>query len=219
MRRPRRWLAAESTLDVAAGVSFVVATGIKASAGIVIPIVLASLLRNPRRLLAVLGGMAIAAVLAGIASVLAFGMHFPDLSLQGSVVTDLSMPNLLGLALGQGGETNVLHTLLSGALACTVAACCVWAWRREEPLAASGWAMVALLVTLGWVLPWYVIWVLPLAALAGSRRLRIAAIAIAVYLVVAWIPATGEVLNALHLHPGKTAVGREHQRTIQSLLY
>ena len=219
VRRGHRWLATETALDAAAGVSLVVATGLKASAGIVIPIVLASLLRNRRRLLAVLGGMALAAVLAGIASVLAFGLHFPDLSLQGSVVTDLSIPNLLGLALGQGGETHMLHTLLNVALVGTVVACCVWAWRREEPLAASGWAMVALLVTLGWVLPWYVIWVLPLAALAGSRRLRIAALSIAVYLVLAWIPVTGEVLNALHLHPGKTAVGRANHRTIQSLLY
>ncbi len=163
--------------------------------------------------------MALAGVLAGIASVLAFGLHFPDLSLQGSVVTDLSIPNLLGLALGQGGETGTLHTLLNVALAGAVIGCCVWAWRREEPLAPAGWAMIALLLTLGWVLPWYVIWVLPLAALAGSRRLRIAALAFGVYLVLAWIPATGEVLNALHLHPGRTAVGREHTRTIDSLLY
>ena len=31
---------------------------------------------------------------------------------------------------------------------------------------------------LGWVLPWYVLWVLPLAALSSSRRLRRVALAL-----------------------------------------
>jgi hypothetical protein len=208
-----------ASLDLAAGACFIVATGLKASAGILIPIVLASLISTPRRLIAVLAGMTAAAVLASLATVLAFGTHFPDLSLQGSLVTELSLPNLFGLALGQGGETGVLRELLTAALVCTVLACCVAAWRRREALTASGWAMVVVLVTLSWVLPWYVLWILPLAALAGSRRLRIAALVLGAYLILAWIPATGEILSALHLHPGKTAVGRLHARAVSELLY
>jgi hypothetical protein len=206
-------------LDLAAGVCLVAATGLKASAGILIPIVLASLVRSPRRLIALLAGMIAAAVLASLASVLAFGTHFPDLSLQGSLVTDLSLPNLLGLALGQGGETGVLRELITAALVCTVLACCVAAWRRREALTPSGWAMVAVLVTLSWVLPWYVLWILPLAALAGSRRLRTAALVLGAYLILAWVPATGEILAALHLHPAKTAVGRSHALVVDELLH
>jgi hypothetical protein len=216
-RRPR--LPAGAALDFAAGASFVVATGLKASAGIVIPIVLASLLRAPRRIAAVIAGMAVAASIAGAATVLAFGAHFPNLTLQGSLVTDLSVPNLLGLALAQGGETAVLHDLLTGALVATIAACCVWAWRRGEPLRASGWAMIAILVTLSWVLPWYVVWVLPIAALAGSRALRTATLVLGAYLILAWMPATGPMLNKLHLHPGKTVIGRQHARAVTSFLF
>jgi hypothetical protein len=208
-----------ASLDLAAGACFMVATGLKASAGILVPIVLASLLRSPRRLIAVLAGMTVAAALASVASVVAFGTHFPDLSLQGSLVTDLSLPNLLGLALGQGGETGVLRDLLTGALVCTVLACCVAAWRRSEALTASGWAMVVVLVTLSWVLPWYVLWILPMAALAGSRKLRTAALVLGAYLILAWVPATGEIMAALHLHPGKTAVGRVHARAVTELLH
>jgi hypothetical protein len=44
--------------------------------------------------------------------------------------------------------------------------------------------MFALLVTSAWLLPWYVAWLLPLAAIAGDRRLRVAALALAAYIVV-----------------------------------
>jgi hypothetical protein len=49
--------------------------------------------------------------------------------------------------------------------------------------------------------------------------LRTAALVIGAYLVVAWVPATGELLNALHLHPNKTAVGRVHARAVNELLH
>ena len=36
-------------------------------------------------------------------------------------------------------------------------------------LAAAGWATVAMLLAVTWLMPWYVVWLLPFAALAGSR--------------------------------------------------
>jgi hypothetical protein len=208
-----------AALDAGAGAAFVLAAGLKAAAGILIPIVLASLMKTPRRMVAVLVGAALAAIATAALTVSAFGVHFPDLALQTSLVTDLSIPNLLGLALGQGGETSALHVILTVALAGSLLAACVWAWRTRDPYPAAGWAMLASLVTLSWVLPWYVIWVLPFAALAGSPRLRVAALALGAYLILAWAPATGDMLNALHLHPGKTAVGRAHAAEVRSLLY
>ncbi len=41
-------------------------------------------------------------------------------------------------------------------------------------IAPAGWATLALLVTTAWLLPWYVVWLLPLAALGGDRRLELA---------------------------------------------
>jgi hypothetical protein len=205
-------------LLIGAGAAFVAAVAIKASAGVLIPVVLAGLLRARRSLLQVVLGMAIATVVLGLCSVIAFGPHIPDLATQSQLVTDVSVPNLIGLAFGQGGETSTLHLLLTAALVVLVAACCAMAWRRRESLTAAGWASVALLVTLSWVLPWYVLWVLPLAALSSSRRLRTAAILVGVYLIAAWAPITGTVFNEIGFHPEKTSLGRLHQRYVKELL-
>ncbi len=208
-----------AALMVGAGAALVAAVAIKASAGILLPIVLAGLLRSRRDLLPVVLGMLGAAVVLGVCSVIAFGAHFPDLSTQGRLVTMESIPNLLGLALGQGGETTTLRVLLSGVLVVAVAACSALAWRRRESLSAAGWATVALLVTLSWVLPWYVLWVLPFAALSSSRRLRTTALLLGVYFIAAWAPITGGMLHAIGFHPEKTSLGRLHQRYVKELLY
>lgn len=205
--------------EVGAGAAFVAAAALKASAGVLIPIVLAGLLRGPRRrLVGVLAGMLAAGMVVGIASVIAFGLHIPDLSTQSRVVTSISVPNLLGLALGAGGETETLHSLLSAVLALSLLACCAMAYRRRESIAPSGWVTVALLVTLGWVLPWYILWLLPLAALAGSRRLRNTALVLGAYLIVAWAPASGLLWASIGFQPAKTPLGRLHQRYVKELL-
>jgi hypothetical protein len=212
------WLWPLSALEMGAGAAFVAATALKASGGILIPIVLAALLRTPRRLVQVLLGMVLASAIVGGASLIAFGLHIPDLSTQSQVVTSISVPNLIGLALGSGGETETLHSLLSGVLALSILGCCAMAYRRRESIAASGWATVALLLTLGWVLPWYILWLLPLAALAGSRRLRTSALVIGAYLIVAWAPASGLLWSAIDFYPQKTPLGRLHQRYVKELL-
>jgi hypothetical protein len=212
------WLVPLSAPEIGAGVAFITATAIKASAGVLLPVVLAGLLRTPRRLVQVTLGMAGAAAVIAVASVIAFGLHIPDLSTQSSLVTNVSVPNLIGLAIGAGGETEALHSVLTGVLVVSVLLCCVQAWRRGAAVTASGWASVALLVTLSWVLPWYVLWVLPMAALSRSRRLRATALVLGVYLIIAWAPASGFLWNAIGFHPEKTSVGRQHQRIVKELL-
>jgi hypothetical protein len=213
------WLWPLSATEVGAGAAFVAATALKASGGIVVPIVLVALLRAPRRLTQVLIGLLAAGVVVGIASVIAFGLHIPDLSTQSELVTETSIPNLIGLALGSGGETETLHTFLTGVLVLTLAACCALAWRRREAITPTGWVTVALLVTLGWVLPWYVLWLLPLAALSRSRRLQNTALVLGAYLIIVWAPASGLLWQAIGFEPGKTPLGRLHQRYVKELLY
>jgi hypothetical protein len=214
----RGWLWPLEPLLLGAGVAFVAAAAIKASGAVLIPVVLAALLRAPRRVVQIVLGMAVAAVAVAAASLFAFGLHVPDLSTQSRLVTDVSVPNLLGLALGNGGETETLRAVLSGVLILTVLLCCVLAWRRRDAITASGWVTVALLVTLGWVLPWYVLWVLPLAGLSSSRRLRTTALVLGVYLIIAWAPASGILWNKIGFHPEKTSLGRLHQRYVKELL-
>jgi hypothetical protein len=215
---PRGWLRPISPVGIGAGSAFVTAAAIKASAAVLIPVVLASLLSSPRRLAQVVLGVALAGVALGAASLIAFGLHIPDLSTQGRLVTNESVPNLIGLAVGAGGETESLRLALGVVLVLAVLLCCVYAWRQRSALGASGWASVALLVTLSWVLPWYVLWVLPLAALSGSRRLRTASAVLGVYLIISWAPASTLVWNAIGFHPEKTSLGRLHQRYVKELL-
>ena len=216
--RIRGWLFPLSPLEIGAGAAFVTATAIKASGAILIPVVLAGLLKTPRRLAQVLLGMALVAVLVAVLNVIAFGPHIPDLSTQSKLVTNVSWPNLLGLAIGSGGESETLHHVLDGVLVVSVLLCCLQAWRRRSAITASGWAGVVLLVTLSWVLPWYVLWVLPLAALSTSRRLRTVALVLGAYMIIAWAPASGLLWNAIGFHPEKTRLGRLNQRAVKELL-
>jgi hypothetical protein len=219
----------ELLLMAGAGASLMTAVALKASAAILIPIVLGSQLAgwgsgrsaalHRRHLLQLLAGMAVGALVWGAASVAAFGPHLPDLATQGRLVTMESLPNLLGVALLQGGETTTLRLILSGVLVATIAACSVLAYRRRESLTGAGWATVALLVTLSWVLPWYVLWLLPLAALAGSRRLRTTALVLGVYFIAAWSPVSGGLLHGIGFHPERTSLGKLHQRYVKELLF
>jgi hypothetical protein len=205
-------------LQVGAGAALMTAAAIKASAAVLFPVVLVILLRAPRALVQVLVGMVLAGLVLGGASLLAFGLHVPDLSTQSSLVTSESIPNLIGLAAGAGGESAGLRSALSVILVAILLFCAWLAWSRRDAITASGWASVALLVTLSWVLPWYVLWVLPFAALSRSRRLRAAVLVLGVYLIIAWSPASGELWNAIHFYPEKTALGQLHQRYVKELL-
>lgn len=206
-------------VEVGAGAAFVTAAAFKASAAVLLPIVLASLLRRRRALVQVAAGMAAAAVVLGVASLFAFGLHLPDLSTQSRVVTSESIPNLLGLAVGAGGETEFLHTLMNLVLLAAIAFCCRLAYRSGDAITACGWATVALLLTLSWALPWYVLWVLPLAALGSSRRLRVIALVLGAYLILVWAPASSLLWKAIGFHPENTPLGRIHQRVVRELLY
>jgi hypothetical protein len=163
--------------------------------------------------------MLAAGALVGVVSLLAFGLHIPDLNTQSRLVTNESVPNLIGLAIGTGGENETIREVMTGVLGASILACGWLSWRRRDAITASGWASVALLVTLSWVLPWYVLWALPLAALSGSRRLRVTVLVLGAYLIIAWAPASGLLWNAIGFHPEKTSLGRLHQRYVKELLY
>jgi hypothetical protein len=215
----RAWLLPLAPLELGAGAALVTAMSLKASAGILVPAVLASLLATPRRLVQVVLGMVGVGMLLAAGSLIAFGPHLPDLGTQGRLVISVSLPNLLGLALGQGGETGTLQTILSAVLVAAVVGSGVLAWRRREFLTASGWVTIALLVTLSWVLPWYVLWVLPMAALSSSRALRGTALALGAYLILTWMPLATAMDSSLGFYPSKTPLGQLHQRYVRELLF
>ncbi len=76
----------------------------------------------------------------------------------------------LGLDSGTIGHTDgLLLGAIFAMIFCWLLRRC---WRAEiDWLAAAGWAAIAMLVTATALLPWYVAWLVPLAALGGDRRL------------------------------------------------
>ena len=62
----------------------------------------------------------------------------------------------------------------------------LWCLRTRDWLTATGWCTFFLLVTMGWVLPWYIWWLLPVAALARSRLLVPATVALTVAIAGIW---------------------------------
>jgi hypothetical protein len=152
-------------------------------------------------------------------SLAAFGFHGPGLDTQSSLVTPLSPPNLLGLALGQGGATAPVRALVTVALVGTVGWLLVRTARGYDWLAAAGWATLALVLSLSWEMPWYVLWPLPLAAVSSSVRLRRATLALTVFLFLTMAPVTGYVINDVcHCSPAATETGKRNAAEIQRFL-
>ena len=88
-----------------------------------------------------------------------------------------SIPGFIGTKLGLG----TLAHIVSWMLAVAFVAVFLWllrrVWRGQlDWIDAAGWTAVTLLVTASSLLPWYVAWLIPLAALASDRRLWRAAL-------------------------------------------
>jgi hypothetical protein len=102
---------------------------------------------------------------------------------QQHMVARLSAPNAIGSLLGLGGATSGLRTLLALALGSGLAVLAWRTWRGADWLRMTGWATLLLLVTSAWLLPWYIVWLLPIAAVAGDERLRTATLAFTAFVV------------------------------------
>ena len=82
-----------------------------------------------------------------------------------------SVPGL-ALALGFPTASAALSLALGAAFLAIVAWLVIQVWRdRLDWIAATAWMTAALLVTTSSLLPWYVAWLTPFAALAADRRL------------------------------------------------
>ena len=130
------------------------------------------------------------------------------------------MPNVAGYVLGQGGETSTVRLICQALLAGAVVACTAYAWRSRDALAPLGWLTLVTIVTLGWDMPWYLLWLLPFVALSRSRRFRIAAAFVAVWLTVQWLPQVPRMAaQAVGFHPLSTSVGKSNRAYVIRLLH
>ena len=74
---------------------------------------------------------------------------------------------------------------------------------------AAGWSTLALLLSTAWLLPWYAIWPLPLAAVGSDRRLRAATLVVCAYAILIHLPLADPLLSApaAHIEPRHGHVG------------
>jgi len=173
-----------SRRDALGGATLAAATAIKASAGLLLPLLALGAHRRGRALAGLLAG-GTAALLVALAVVGPAVAELPnELARQAELVSVYGPAQLAGQALGLGGATPGVRLAGTLTTAAALVLLCVRVGRGGDPLAAAGWAVLVALVTTAWLMPWYVVWVLPLAALASpGRALRGATLALCVFIV------------------------------------
>jgi hypothetical protein len=162
--------------DRAGGGFLSLAMGIKLTGFVMLPFAIAGgALRRTGRRDIVLGAVVVAALVTA-ASFALFGtgpLHLPATIHTSQSEGDWhSIPGFITTLVGLGFVGRVIGIVL--AIACVGVIC--WlvrrVWRREvDWIDGAGWATVAMLVTASSLLPWYMAWLMPLAALASDRRL------------------------------------------------
>lgn len=176
---------------VPAGVLAVAAGTVKLSALLVVPYAVAADRRHLRAALAATG----AAVVAAGAAVAAFGGSatgmLATLASQQGVMATHSVPGALATVLGAGALPVAVRAALATGLTLTLVITLRRTWRGGDAVAGAGWATVALLVTTTWLLPWYLVWALPFAALGGDRRLERVVLVLTAFLVITRVPPLG----------------------------
>jgi hypothetical protein len=166
------------------GAMIMAATAIKLTAGMLLPFAIAA--SAGRRVATagrarILGGAALAAVAFGGLGLVMFGsgtLHLvgtlSSIQAQGGIH---SIPGFILNAIGLKRFDEPVGAVLRVLYVISV----VWLmWRvwigELDWITAAGWATVGLLVSAGLLMPWYIAWLIPLAALSSDRRLWLTAI-------------------------------------------
>jgi hypothetical protein len=172
-----------SERPASAGAAAVAAIAIKASAGLALPFVLLG--ARPRK--RALAGMAAAAVVTAVVTLLAFGTAIKNMP-SALAAQDkfhwvvVSVPNFIGHYANIGVPDHLARHVL------TVVAAAAIVFFIARARGGSGWiegaaaAALVVLATTAWVLPWYIVWALPFAALVRGRTLPVAAVLLTVLL-------------------------------------
>ncbi|HEY2570471.1 MAG TPA: glycosyltransferase 87 family protein [Solirubrobacteraceae bacterium] len=192
-----------------AAATLVAGVGVKVTAGLALPFMLLGTPRTSERL-RTLEGAALGLLVLGAIGLIGFGSHalgfLSAVGEQQQLVAVHSIPAETARLLGLGGTPewwrNVFAALFVVALALAL-------WRTARGAnwrVAAGWTTLALLLCTAWLLPWYAIWALPLAAVGGNRRLRAATLLFCAYAVLIHLPLGEGLLTPA----GPVAHGRVH---------
>jgi alpha-1,6-mannosyltransferase len=166
--------------------AFVSAAATKATAAIAIPFALLGSARRPRFLL---GGLA-ALVLLVLSSYLAFGwswLHaFAIAGENQGRTSHMSLP--ITMARLTGLDPDRVRAAFLILYAVLIAHLLTWTYKGGNWLRATAWATTGVLLATAWLLPWYLLWPLPAAALSRDRALQALLLALTAYQLGARIP-------------------------------
>jgi hypothetical protein len=131
-----------------------------------------------------------AGVVVGVAGWVGFGwdwLHAFGLAGENQGRTShMSIPVTFARLTGtDGGGVRVAALAIFGV---AVAWLLVWTWRGADWVRAAAWAGTGLLLATSWLLPWYLVWPLPLAAVVRDRVLALVLLALTAYQLGARIP-------------------------------
>jgi hypothetical protein len=131
-----------------------------------------------------------AAAVIGAAGYLGFGwdwLHAFGLAGENQGRTShLSIP--VTFARLTGIDEGAVRVAALGLLGVAVVWLLVRTWRGADWIRAAAWAGTALLLATSWLLPWYLLWPLPLAAVARDRLLVLVLLVLTAYQLGARIP-------------------------------
>ncbi len=191
-------MAGRARFPIGAAAALAAGVGIKVTAGLVLPfLVLAP--RHARERLRVALGVGAALLAVALVGVVAFGVHalgfLSAIGEQQQLVATHSVPAETARLAGLSGTPGWWrHLFIAGFL--VVLAFALWRTARgADWRVAAGWSTIALLASTAWLLPWYAIWVLPLAAVSGDRRLCAATLLLCAYAVLIHLPLAEPLLS------------------------
>jgi hypothetical protein len=198
-----------------AGALAVAAAGIKPSFAIVVGVVVLGASQRSR---AIAGAAAAGAVLVAI-DLLFYGGALPAIASQSALVDPLSAPNLLGLAAGHGGADHAVRFVASAALvAVGLGATVAVGLRRERALGALGVVLFCTVLTLAWVMPWYLIWALPFLAFARPRMAVPLTVAATCWLTIGGLSTLPGILHSAGYFPTRSPTGLANHVEFQRLV-
>jgi hypothetical protein len=171
-----------------AGAVLTFAAALKASAVAVLPYALLGA-RERRR---VITGIALTALALTVVAFAVFGPNVTGFLQsnrdQQQMVARTSVPNQIGVLFGNGGITPAIRAVALVTLTAVVLWTLWRTWRGGDWISGAGWATLALIVCSAWLMPWYVVWLLPLVPLARDRRLMPATLLLCAYMVAVRTP-------------------------------
>jgi alpha-1,6-mannosyltransferase len=192
--------------EASAGAAFAAALAIKAPAALAAPFALVNAARsrhsphgggvNVGYALARRGGSqfvlgaATAALAIGLAAYAAFGWDWLDaITLAGENqgrTSHMSIP--ITFARITGLDATPVRATALVLFAAFFIYLLIKTWRGADWLRNAAWASLALLLATAWLLPWYLIWTLPLVALSRDRPLQLLTLTLTAYQLPARMP-------------------------------